>query len=692
MAVDTQKFLALPPAKKGGDLVPNLKSKKSGGNLISIKTKIVKATDILKGTLAAEKKALSDKKRAEEKAKRGQKEKELESPEAKKAGIKMPKMPKMSWLARIKKFINTIIFGWIAVRLLKFLPQLVKLLKPLAAIADFILKVGGMILNTLITFVDWGYKAYEWTRDAVGKVFGPKGAETFDKISGVLTKVLNLTMTLALGIIALSNEWDNQRDPNDRRRDRTKTDNRRIRNRTGTQRRTGPQHEAEVKRRLGNRRRIIRNRRLNRIRRLFNQPEVRPKLDTQRDPLGTRRQPVPETKVRTNVPEKPNIFQRIRESGYTPPKRTITPRGPNFLQRAWSTTTEYVEGGIQNTRRAATWVKKGTISNVRATSAWINDKVIDPLYRNTIGKVDDWLKENLDPKVIIKKLADEGGDGILPKIARGIIGMADSPLMKGIMRGLPFLGDAIFFITDIASGKHWLRAFLRMLGAALIDAGFYALLAALGIAAPFTAGTSLLGSAALIAAYMAADAVAGSALGGDAGVGQVIGDKIADYFGVPQNAGEKGPKDSMWENAFGKGSGSSNKIIAAVDKVQLTQEQIAKISKFPGGLGVPPTKDTLAGITTSNTNGELPNGAGITPISVAGVKKNNNEVIDGVSKSASYEDGDGSKTIIVTPEGSSSGEVPSFAKETVVDGNLVILGSNALSGDNEASELLYKNG
>ena len=50
MAVDTQKFLALPPAKKGG-------------SLISIKTKIVKASDILKGTLAAEKKQVNERKK-----------------------------------------------------------------------------------------------------------------------------------------------------------------------------------------------------------------------------------------------------------------------------------------------------------------------------------------------------------------------------------------------------------------------------------------------------------------------------------------------------------------------------------------------------------------------------------------------------------------------------------------------------
>ena len=194
MAVDTQKFLALPPAKKGG-------------SLINIKTKIVKASDILKGTLAAEKKQVNDNKKIEEQKKRKGKEEDLETPEnketkdSKKLGIKLPKM---SWMDSVKNYIFTILFGWVAVRLLEFLPTLVKIVKPLASIADFLLKVGGMILNALVTFVDIGYKAYDWTRGAVKKIGGENAAKGFDSLMGHLNKVMNLVIALGLAASAMS--------------------------------------------------------------------------------------------------------------------------------------------------------------------------------------------------------------------------------------------------------------------------------------------------------------------------------------------------------------------------------------------------------------------------------------------------------------------------------------------------------
>ena len=51
MAVDTQKLLALPPAKKGGDLKKITPTNKS----FNITQKVIQAKDILKGTLAAKK-------------------------------------------------------------------------------------------------------------------------------------------------------------------------------------------------------------------------------------------------------------------------------------------------------------------------------------------------------------------------------------------------------------------------------------------------------------------------------------------------------------------------------------------------------------------------------------------------------------------------------------------------------------
>ncbi len=216
MAVDTQKFLALPPAKTGGDVASNIKPKTSserhgiGGSFLSIKVKIVKAADILKGTLAAKKIEEKKKQKRDHLLKRKQKEEELEKPpgdtdkNAKKLKLELPAF---SWLDTVKNFVFNVLFGWAALKFLEFLPQMIRLLKPLASIAGFFMKFGEFILKTFMTFVDWGYKAYDWTRGKIGDLFGEGGATAFDKITGVMKNVLNLQLTLTLAMIALSKEF-----------------------------------------------------------------------------------------------------------------------------------------------------------------------------------------------------------------------------------------------------------------------------------------------------------------------------------------------------------------------------------------------------------------------------------------------------------------------------------------------------
>ena len=161
MAVDTQKFLDLSPTKTGGDLASNLKPKTSsersgiGGSFLSIKVKIVKAADILKGTLAAKKIEEKKKQKRDQLLKRKQKEEELEKPpgdsdkDAKKLKIKLPAF---SWLDTVKNFVFNVLFGWAALKFLEFLPKMIGLLKPLASVAGFFIKFGEFILKTFISF------------------------------------------------------------------------------------------------------------------------------------------------------------------------------------------------------------------------------------------------------------------------------------------------------------------------------------------------------------------------------------------------------------------------------------------------------------------------------------------------------------------------------------------------------------
>jgi len=152
-----------------------------GNTLLVIKTKLVSIDTILKGTLAAEKKAEDVKRKAQERGERKEDEKELEDDskdgkKAKKFKLAPPKQVLSFW-GKIKSFFGKVLFGWLAVRLVDWLPKLMPIVKFLANAADLIIKVGGFLLNGLVTFVDWGYKAVEGTRNFIKDKLGEGAAE-----------------------------------------------------------------------------------------------------------------------------------------------------------------------------------------------------------------------------------------------------------------------------------------------------------------------------------------------------------------------------------------------------------------------------------------------------------------------------------------------------------------------------------
>ncbi len=218
MAIKSQKFL--PQGGNGGslavrpktNLVPIKKQSSSlakvGGKqedpMLVIKTKVIKIEDLLKGTLAAEKKAADEKRKQQEEENRSKQEEEVEkTPKSKEKGIKIPVPGKIkSFWDNIKKFIGTVIFGWLALKLLPLLPKLMPIVKFLASTADFLINIGGTILKGLVTFVDWGYKAVESTEKWIGDKFGEDAADKFNTFTKYLTKTMNLVM--ALGIAAAS--------------------------------------------------------------------------------------------------------------------------------------------------------------------------------------------------------------------------------------------------------------------------------------------------------------------------------------------------------------------------------------------------------------------------------------------------------------------------------------------------------
>jgi len=207
MAINTQKFL---PSSKGGALAKVSKvfvkssssislSENSVKNIGIIRVKVIEVDSILKGTLAAEKKKLNEAKRQESSKRREKIEEKLETkPKAEKGKVSMTKLPKMGFLDWIKNFIGNIILGYFVVRLVDHLPKIIPIVKFLGQATDFVLNLGGKLLDGLVTFIDWGYKAYDATRGFVKNLFGNDGVKQFDQLSGLLNQFLNLAIVAGM--------------------------------------------------------------------------------------------------------------------------------------------------------------------------------------------------------------------------------------------------------------------------------------------------------------------------------------------------------------------------------------------------------------------------------------------------------------------------------------------------------------
>jgi len=170
-----------------------------------IRVKVIELDKILKGTLALDKKKLDDEKRKESSKRKEKIEEKLETkPQAEKGLIKMPRLPKLGIFDWIKNFIGNIILGYFAVRLVDHLPKIIPIVKFIGKATDFFLGVGGNLLNGLITFVDSGYKAYDFTRNQLKNFGGENAVAVFDKFTGAIDGVVTAALAASLALVNMS--------------------------------------------------------------------------------------------------------------------------------------------------------------------------------------------------------------------------------------------------------------------------------------------------------------------------------------------------------------------------------------------------------------------------------------------------------------------------------------------------------
>ena len=176
-------------------------SAKTGDKLTDIQDNLIEIDKILKGTLAEQKNQEDLKRKSEKSDKRSKLENNLENKNqilGKLGKKKLPKLPtpRLGFLGWIQNFIGSLILAYAITNFSGLLPQLAKLLPVILGVMDFAIDLGGKFLNAIVSFIDIGYQAYDWTRNTLKTFGGDALVSGFDKFMGAVDFIIT-ALTLA---------------------------------------------------------------------------------------------------------------------------------------------------------------------------------------------------------------------------------------------------------------------------------------------------------------------------------------------------------------------------------------------------------------------------------------------------------------------------------------------------------------
>ena len=167
--------------------------------LAIVKKQVLKIKDLITSSTLLKQAEEEKKRKLLEQKESKDRENKLEKPkEDGNEKIKLPAAPKLSFLDRIKKFLFNVLLGYVVVRLIPHIPKLMGVVDMAGKALDFITDWGGKLLNGMVSFVDWGYKAYEGTRKFLGNLGGENFTKVFDTFNGVIGKVIETAITTAI--------------------------------------------------------------------------------------------------------------------------------------------------------------------------------------------------------------------------------------------------------------------------------------------------------------------------------------------------------------------------------------------------------------------------------------------------------------------------------------------------------------
>ena len=210
-AIEKQKFLV--PLQNIStnristrDLRPVDRETSADESLSIIKKKISRLSLLLEESYLIEKKEREARRKAEERRRSEQRERNLER-KVKKNKVStnlISSIPGQSIFDTINRFIGFTLLGYLFNKYGELLPKLLEFGKVLKPVGEFVESFAKNLLKGAIDFVEFGYKAYDQTRDFVKQIGGEGAQKTFDEFSKNLNILLNGAIASAMLIASTS--------------------------------------------------------------------------------------------------------------------------------------------------------------------------------------------------------------------------------------------------------------------------------------------------------------------------------------------------------------------------------------------------------------------------------------------------------------------------------------------------------
>ncbi len=558
--------------------------KKGKDKMQSAENKISTISQFVKDTNKKRKEAFKSFLQSEEDETRKEKEKDKENIASKlvKGAKNRVLAPVKSLFDSILNIIGNLILGKIAMWAIDNPKLFGNILKAIAAVADFAIDVFIKVVDIFAGIIDFGYGLVDGFRDWVSGTFGEDVAEKLDEMAPAILGFLNIAAIVGTALLALA-----KRKVPDAKGKRTKP-------------KAGPDPDVNTRKRggvttSGGRRKGLRgvfdriedanpfrkkpsvtgaddffskaSRKINQLNPLSGGAKSVTVTGGRRTGLGGIQDAISDANPLKKKPQitgsgsKPGFFDNLNPFKRKP--KVTGGGGPSFMDRLkklGGDTLELSRKGVKKLEQGAEFV----LEQGGRFGRFVSDQ-----YKRVTEGLGEWAKKN-SPKLtaVLDWLSER--KGIL-----GNVGKKFKPVLQKLGKYLPFIGDALGFGLDLLAGIDWRRALIRMVTGLAIDAGFTALMGALGLAAPFTGGASGLLATAVYAAYMATDFATG-------GFGKNLGDKISDFLKIPMYAGDKalaGPKNAGNDSDIKK---LTKKMEKKLEEDPEFAEKVKKSTAVPG--------------------------------------------------------------------------------------------------------------